>query len=120
MSEGELRDLFADPNSCQNLASSTGSMFSYISYCSNGKADKKFGLTELDGDYKVVLKIYDGNVCVRNPEKYWIDKTQEMYVTLNRHDPLWKDIKELFPKAAATLQRKGAALKKSAKSHPLY
>ncbi|GBN73222.1 hypothetical protein AVEN_256141-1 [Araneus ventricosus] len=39
---------------------------------------------------------------------------------LNRHDPLWKDIKELFPKAAATLRGKGAALKKYAKSHPLY
>ncbi|GBM02282.1 hypothetical protein AVEN_58017-1 [Araneus ventricosus] len=67
-------------------------MFSYISYCLNGKAEKKFGLTEEYGDYKVVLKIYYGNVCARNPEKYWIGQTQEMDITRKRHSPLWKDI----------------------------
>lgn len=119
-SEAELRNLFGDPNTSLSSTGSTGSMLSYISFCRNGRAEKKFGLQEEYGDFRVVLKIYDGRTCRENPQKFWTGKEKELDMTLNRRDPLMTKINNLFLEAHEVLQQKGADLRRSVSSHPFY
>ncbi|GFX86013.1 uncharacterized protein TNCV_2403091 [Trichonephila clavipes] len=119
-SENALRSLFGVPDTSNSSIGSTGCMFSYISFCPNGRADKKYGLIEEYEDFRVVLKIYDGQTCAKNPQKYWIGKEKELDITLSRRDPLMKKVNLLFLEAYELLTKRGADFKKSANSHPFY
>lgn len=119
-SEEALKSLFGDPSTSLSSTGSTGCMYSYISFCRNGRAERKYGLTEEYGDYRVVLKIYDGKTCRENPNKFWVGKEKELDMTLDRRDPLMRKINNLFLDAHEVLQSKGGDLKRSVQSHPFY
>ncbi|GFU19411.1 uncharacterized protein NPIL_31621 [Nephila pilipes] len=119
-SDDALKNLFGVPSSSASLIGSTGSIYSYISFCTNGRADKKFGLVEEYGDFRVVLKIYDGSTCAKNPQKYWVGKERELDITLSKRSPLMTKVNSLFLATYESIQRRVADLKRSANFHPFY
>nr|QTE03769.1 MAG: nonstructural protein 2 [Grus japonensis parvoviridae sp.] len=99
---------------------STGRMLSYTSLCRNGKADRKFGLEEDYKDYRLTLKLYDGQICRSNPDQYWTGKLREMDVTISQDSPIMKKIESVFLEAHQNLKRKGANLRESPKRFKHY
>ncbi|KAF8789724.1 Large T antigen like protein [Argiope bruennichi] len=80
-------------------------------YLSKRSGEEKYGLTE---EFRVVMKIYDGKYCAKDPEKFWRGKEKEFDVTLNRRHPVMKEINKVFLQVYDHLQD----LRVSAKQHP--
>ncbi|XP_070515451.1 uncharacterized protein [Cardiocondyla obscurior] len=104
-----LHDLFGESGSSTNSTRSTGKTFSYISACQNGRALRKFGLEEDYKDVRIMIKLYDGNVCKENPQKFWLGKTKELDVTVNKNSQLNQTIEAVFQRVALSLKGKEKA-----------
>lgn len=115
-----FENLCGNQNSSDPSIQSIGTTFSYISKCVNGIADRKFGLEESYKDYRVCLKVYDGNECAKNKEKWYRGKERELDITINQMDPLMKKVDVLFSDTLRELQKRGASLKISQKKSNPY
>lgn len=108
-----FKSLLEESNMQQSSTKPTGRMFSYISECQNGRASLKFGLEEDYSDLRITIKLYDGNICKQDPEKYWKGKLRELDLTVRKDSEMAKTIENLFLRATMAMERKdGARLKK--------
>lgn len=108
--EEAFESLYGETNSSDPWTQSTGSTFSYTSLCKNGNADRKFGLVEAYSDYRIVMKVYDGEICAERPNQYWQGKQKEMDITIPRKHPIMQKINSVFLEAQTMLQKKGAKI----------
>nr|UCS96312.1 MAG: nonstructural protein 2 [Parvoviridae sp.] len=99
------------PSISRNSTRLTGRTFSYISSCPNGKAIRKYGLMEDIKDCRVVLKLYDGETCRNNPDRYWIGKRKELDISLDNRSQIAKTIENLFLRVYKELEKRGAYLR---------
>ena len=118
--DDQFENLCGDSDSYGNSTRSTGRMYSYTSLCRNGKADRKFGLEEEYKDFRLTVKLYDGETCKRSPDQYWQGKMKELDITVNENSLIMKKIESVFLEAQEALRKKGGSLKESPKRFKYY
>lgn len=111
--EEVFENLYGGTSSSETSTGSTGRTYSYISHCRNGQADRKFGLEERYNDLRVTVKVYDGEISSRNPDRFWIGKERELDITIPRTSPIMAKVDQVFLDTTKMLQKKGASLKES-------
>lgn len=115
-----FENLCGGPDSSMSLTGSTGRMYSYISSCRNGKADRKFGLEEGYSDLRVTVKIYDGEESAASGDQFWLGKMKELDITIPQRHPIANKLETVFLDATKLLQKKGVSLKESPKRFRPY
>lgn len=108
------------PDEEQNHSNdTTGVMLSYISSTINNKM-RKYGYQTPYKDYRLQLKLYDGNQC-KTTQQWWKGHLKSMDITFSKNNNrLQQTIQKLFDQGATTMDKEKTSLIESTRKFSHY